>query len=113
MLYFSETHWSLPDIYDVNAAFEQEYNTVDYERKISQLIRNFKARVEADDGPKFEDWNREVAVMASEDHYLLVMIGAAEEPSPSKRLSQLLLVGVVAGMAALLFTFVLLFIARR
>jgi uncharacterized membrane protein len=113
MLYFSETHWSLPDIYDVNAAFEQEYNTVDYERKISQLIRNFKARVEADDGPKFEDWNREVAVIASEDHYLLVMIGAAEEPSPSKRLSQLLLVGVVAGMAALLFTFVLLFIARR
>jgi hypothetical protein len=113
MLFFSETHWTLPDIYEVNSAFEQEYNTADYEGKISQLIRSFKARVRRDDPAKLEDWNREVAAIASEDHYLLVMIGAADEPSPSKRLLRLVLMGVVAGMAALLLTFVILYIARR
>jgi hypothetical protein len=113
MLFFSETHWTLPDIYEVNSAFEQEYNTADYEGKISQLIRSFKARTRRDDPAKLEDWNREVAAIASEDHYLLVMIGAADEPSPSKRLLRLVLMGVVAGMAALLLTFVILYIARR
>lgn len=113
MLYFSETHWTLPDIYEVNAAFEQEYNTADYERKISQLISSFKARVRQDDPTKLEDWNRAVAAIASEDHYLLVMIGAAAEPSRPGRLLQLVVIGVVAGIAALLLTFVILFIARR
>ncbi|HXS11245.1 MAG TPA: hypothetical protein VN734_00965 [Acidobacteriaceae bacterium] len=113
MLYFSETHWTLPDIYEINAAFEQEYNTADYERKISRLIRSFKARVRRDDPAKLEDWNREVAAIASEDHYLLVIIGEAGEPSRPKRLLQLVLIGIVAGIAALLLTFAILFIAGR
>jgi hypothetical protein len=121
MLYFSETHWSLPDIYEVNAVFEREYNTADYERKISQLIRSFTARVRRDDRAKLEDWNREVGALASEDHYLLVMIRAADsrlgmylaEPSRPRRSLQLVVIGVVAGMAALLLTFAILFIARR
>jgi hypothetical protein len=113
MLYFSETHWTLPDIYEVNAAFEQEYNTPGYERKILELIRSFKARVGRDDPAKLEDWNRQVTAIASEDHYLQVMIGAADEPSRPRHLLQLVLIGVVAGVAALLLTFVILFIARK
>jgi hypothetical protein len=113
MLYFSETHWTLPDIYQVNADFEQKYNTTDYERRISGLIRSFKARVRRDDPASLEDWNREVAAIASEDHYLLVMIAAAAEPSHPSRLLQLAVIGVVAGLVALLITFAILFIARR
>lgn len=113
MLFFSETHWSLPDIYEVNEAFEREYDTADYERKISQLIRRFKARVRRADPSRLDDWNRAVAAMASEDHYLLVMIGASAEPTRPRRLLQLLVTGVVAGIAALLLTFAILFIARR
>lgn len=113
MLYFSETHWTLPDIYEVNAVFEQEYNTADYERKISRLIRNLRARVRRDDLVALEDWNRAVAAIASEDHYLLVMIGAAAESSRPRRFLQLVVIGVIAGVAALLLTFVILFITRR
>lgn len=113
MLYFSETHWTLPDIYEVNAVFEKECNTADYERKISRLIQRFKSRVRRDEPATLENWNREVAAISSEDHYLLIMIGEAAEPSRSTRLAQLVVLGAVASIAALLLTFLILFIARR
>lgn len=121
MLYFSESYWTLPDIYEVNAAFEREYNTGDYQRKITRLISNFKARVRRDDPATLEVWNREVAAIASEDHYLLVMIRGADnrlgvylaEPSRPKRPLQLIVICFLAGIAALLLTFVILFIASR
>jgi hypothetical protein len=40
MLYFSETAWTLPDIVEVNDAFDREYNQAEYEQKIRRLIRN-------------------------------------------------------------------------
>src|ERR1700730_16782740 len=59
MLYFSETHWTLPDIWDVNDAFGREYNSDEYESKIARLIQNARAR------------------SRKEDHYLLVMIACS------------------------------------
>jgi hypothetical protein len=40
MLYFSETAWTLPDIWDVNDKFDRDYDQDVYERKISQLMKN-------------------------------------------------------------------------
>jgi hypothetical protein len=39
MLYFTEAHPSLPDIMEVNAEFERDYDSDDYEDKIIRLLR--------------------------------------------------------------------------
>jgi hypothetical protein len=38
MLYFSETEWTLPDMAEVNDAFDREYDQAAYERKIGKII---------------------------------------------------------------------------
>jgi hypothetical protein len=38
MLYFSEGHWTLPDIMEVNEEFERDYVQEEYEEKIASLI---------------------------------------------------------------------------
>ena len=44
MLYFTEVHPSLPDIYDVNEQFERNYDRDEYEAKISRLLKNARDR---------------------------------------------------------------------
>ena len=39
MLYFSETHCTLPDIASVSEKFDHEYNQDEYEEKITRLIK--------------------------------------------------------------------------
>src|SRR6266436_35502 len=39
MLYFSETHWTIPDIASVSERFDREYNQDEYEEKIIRLIK--------------------------------------------------------------------------
>ena len=41
ILYFSETAWTLPDIEEVNDAFDREYNQAEYERKIRHPSRGW------------------------------------------------------------------------
>jgi hypothetical protein len=36
MLYFSESAWTLPDIAEVNDAFDREYNQAEYEQKLAK-----------------------------------------------------------------------------
>jgi hypothetical protein len=77
MLYFSETHWTLPDIWDVNDAFGRQYNSDEYESKIAQLIQNARARARKEDPRDFKAWSDAILMLDKEDHYLLVMIDQA------------------------------------
>jgi hypothetical protein len=78
MLYFSETAWTLPDIMDVNEAFERDYESVSYEEKIAGLIRGLGAEDRKRDLNQRERWGEAVRLLSREDHYLLVLIGVAE-----------------------------------
>src|ERR1700730_5260059 len=83
MLYFSETHWTLPDIWDVNDAFGREYNSDEYESKIARLIQNARARSRKEDQADLQAWSDAILMLSTEDHYLLVMIdqaGASARP---------------------------------
>jgi hypothetical protein len=121
MLYFSETYWTLPNIFEINEAFERDYDQGEYETKISALIRNFKTRAAKEDSAALEAWNDSVRILEAEDHYILVMIRIADghlKPGPTKatgptRMLRLLTIGTVAGIGAVLLTFVILFIARK
>ena len=103
MLYFSETAWTLPDIGEVNDAFDREYNQAEYEQKIGRLIRNLCTNARANNREEFDAWTEAVSAIRREDHYLLVLIGAAESSTLSVRrllkLSAIALVVVCVIMA--------------
>jgi hypothetical protein len=78
MLYFSETAWTLPDIADVNDAFERDYEQAKYEEKIGTLVHGFCADSRKNNRDDFNAWTEAVHTIHREDHYLLVLISAAE-----------------------------------
>jgi hypothetical protein len=80
MLYFTETEETLPDIYEVNAQFDAEYDGAEYEKKIAGLLRkafrrNGKESVEGE-----RQWKHAVSDLRKEDHYLLVMVDQSLQP---------------------------------
>jgi hypothetical protein len=77
MLYFSESGWTLPDMKEVSAQFDRDYDQNEYEKKIADVIRRLSAS--QDDSAK-ADWDDAVGLLRREDHYLLVMIDAAAQP---------------------------------
>ncbi len=70
MLYFSETHWTLPDIDEVNESFDRDYDQKRYEKKIAELARGARKNRSTDSNA----WSDAIRLLRSEDHYLLVMI---------------------------------------
>jgi hypothetical protein len=77
MLYFSETAWTLPDIAEVSATFDREYNQAEYEQKIAKLIRQIRANARTDNREEFDAWTEAIRTLGQEDHYLLVLVAAA------------------------------------
>jgi hypothetical protein len=78
MLYFSEIAWTLPDILEVNAAFDRDYDQAEYEQKIAKLIRSLRAEARKRNTRELAEWEEAVHVLRQEDHYLLVMIDVAD-----------------------------------
>ncbi|HKO20784.1 MAG TPA: hypothetical protein VJU82_18060 [Acidobacteriaceae bacterium] len=103
MLYFTETGWTLPDMAEVNDSFDRDYDQEEYERKIGSLSRNFCADVSANNAAAFERWNTAVQTLSVEDHYILVLIGAAGQPATNVRLPFWMLVGALAAGAVVYF----------
>jgi hypothetical protein len=79
--YFSETHWTLPNIAEVNEQFDAEYDQDEYEEKIARLIRNARDHAREESPVEFEGWSNAVKALTREDRYLLVMVAKAVAPS--------------------------------
>jgi hypothetical protein len=77
MLYFSETAWTLPDIWEVNDEFDKNYDQNEYEKKISQLIKKAVARARKQEQEEFVAWNDAIRLLSKEDRYLLIMTAQA------------------------------------
>jgi hypothetical protein len=107
MMYFTETAWTLPDIYEVNDAFERDYDSEEFEEKMGQLCR--RAFTRARQAGEVRIWKEAVRVLKREDHYLLVLLAAAGNPPDSLLLDRVKLVGtailVIAVMMAVIFLF--------
>lgn len=99
MLYFSETGWTLPDIAEVNEVFDREYDQSEYKQKIGKLIRNFRAKAHQDNRDDFAQWTEAARTISREDHYLGVLIAAAEEP-PSMSWGRFLKLTAIAFVLA-------------
>ena len=77
MLYFTEVHPSLPDIYEVNAEFERDYDSDEYEAKIAGLLKNARDRDRQSSASREQDWKDALDALKHEDHYILVMVSQA------------------------------------
>lgn len=82
MLYFSETAWTLSDMTEVSAEFDRDYDEDDYEKKIGTIVRNLELELRSNPAVE-EEWYAARQVLSSEDHYLLVLIGAANQKEKS------------------------------
>ena len=107
MLYFTEVHPSLPDIYEVNAEFERSYDTDEYEAKIASLLRNARDRDARGSPTGEQQWNDALNALKQEDHYILVMVsqafGAGSPSGGGHRFRDFLIyMGVGIGLVLLL-----------
>ena len=112
MLYFSETEVTLPDAMDVSDTFDRDYDEAEYEKKIGLLVRNFCADSRKNNRDDFRTWTEAVRILRREDHYLLVLIDAAETSSSSSNASFLKLVAIGFVMACVALAVIYLFLGR-
>lgn len=80
MLYASRTGWTLPDMDEVQDAFDRYHEAVEYELKMTNLIRLARVDVAASGPDELSAWTEAVRVLGGEDHYLLQLVAAAEGP---------------------------------
>jgi hypothetical protein len=76
MLYFSETDWTLPDMMEVNAEFDRDYNEVEYEEKIGRLVHRIQERQNSGQEEQKEEWSFAIEKLRVEDDYLLILVDA-------------------------------------
>jgi uncharacterized membrane protein YtjA (UPF0391 family) len=61
----------------VNADFESNYDSDEYEQKIAQLLKGARARDSQLSPSREQDWREALAALKKEDHYILVMVALA------------------------------------
>lgn len=77
MLHFTEVHPTIPNILEINEEFEKNYNSDEYEEKVTKLLKNARDRDNQDDANKEQKWKDALYALRGEDHYVLVMVNEA------------------------------------
>jgi hypothetical protein len=78
MLYFTESGWTLPDIMEVSAAFDREYDQESYEQKIARVVVSTYKHILKDSRDEYDRWWAAIRFLQREDHYISVMIALAD-----------------------------------
>jgi hypothetical protein len=80
MMYFTESDPSSCDNpIDLNADFEKQYDTKEYEPKISRLLHHSYKRLKNEDRDKLRYWTEAIDTLRKGDHYVLVFLDADSE----------------------------------
>ena len=111
MMYFTESGYVPEDPINLNEEFEAEYNSDEYEAKISKLLHHAHARIKKENPEAARRWKEAIRELGKGDHYLLVLLGEGsltvstltEPPHDSLKLllAGLLLATIVMGAIAL------------
>jgi hypothetical protein len=99
MLYFSESGWTIPDALEVSDAFDREYDSDEYEKKIASLVQTARKRATGETAAR---WTSAIDKLAEGDHYISIMLG---DVRPREQARFLIWFGVIAtgfGLVALL-----------
>ena len=102
MMYFTESGYVPEDPIKLNDEFEAEYDTPEYETKISRLLHHAYHRLRKENDEVRKNWDLAIKCLRRGDHYLLVMWDSA--PSGEKPLGDFLkLLASSLGIIALAF----------
>jgi hypothetical protein len=82
MLFFTETGWTLPDMKEISAEFERDYDQDNYEQKIAAVVTGISRRFVDEDRQEHMSWDLALEKLSKGDHYLFVLVNA---PSPTRR----------------------------
>ena len=75
MMYFTESDpTSCPNPSEINDEFEAQYDTPEYEAKISRLLQHAYGRLKAEDPERERVWDQSVRELRKGDHYVLVLL---------------------------------------
>ncbi|HUJ93390.1 MAG TPA: hypothetical protein VLW46_00345 [Candidatus Bathyarchaeia archaeon] len=77
MMCFTEGPSAPEDRTQLNDDFEAEYDTEQFEAKISQLMRHARQRLKKEDPAKAAYWDNAVRCLEKGDHYILVLNGGS------------------------------------
>jgi hypothetical protein len=106
MMYFTETGECPEDPIALNDAFEAEYDTPAYEKKISLLMARAYRRIKRESPEKLRLWNDAFRVLSKGDHYILLFWRQnAFGRSPRMWSTYIVIAIAIAGMYSLLFFF--------
>ena len=110
MMYFTETDECPEDPIALNDAFEAEYDTHEYEDKISKLMHHAYQRIKQESPEKLRLWKEAFGVLSEGDHYILLFWGKnAIGKSPQVRSSY----GLSLLFAITLTLFIFIFLGTR
>lgn len=90
MMYFTESDaTSCDNPLELNDEFEAQYDTTEYEAKISRLLHHAYERLKGEDPERVREWNLAIRTLRRGDHYILVLWDtkpASEHPRDSLKL---------------------------
>jgi len=74
MMYFTESADATEDPIELNDEFEAQYDTAEYEAKVSRLLHHAFLRVKKENSETVRHWNEAVKVLNKGDPYILVLL---------------------------------------
>jgi hypothetical protein len=84
MMYFTESDpSSCSDPVGLNDEFEAEYETSQYEAKMSRLLQHAYKRLKAENSEGKRSWDEAISTLKKGDHYLLLLWGQSHSSSSS------------------------------
>lgn len=109
MMYFTESGYVPEDPIKLNEEFEAQYDTSEYEAKISGLLHHAYKRLRKDNDIARSNWNEAIKCLRRGDHYLLVMW----DMSPGTEWSVGYFLKILAGSLGLIFLMFLIVLAKE
>jgi len=80
MMYFTESDpASCDNPIELNDEFEAEFQTKEYEAKISRLLHHAYRRLKKENPERARNWEQAIQTLRKGDHYLLVMVDQSSE----------------------------------
>jgi hypothetical protein len=107
MMYFTEGAGASEDPTKLNEEFEAEYDSDEYEAKISRLLHHAYQRLRKENDAARKNWDLAIKCLRRGDHYLLVMLDLAQ-PAWTPVRNSLKLLASALGIVALAFLVVFL-----
>ena len=84
MMYFTESGEMPEDPIQLNDQFEAQYDTDQYEKKISRLMHHAYTRVRKENPESTRRWNDALKELRKGDHYILVLWGADPDSAANR-----------------------------